>query len=254
MIATSVTDAFDGAPDYDGHARVQQIAATWLADAIVETAPRHARILEIGCGTGFLAEATLDRLAGGDWLMTDIAPGMVARARARFDGRAGVRFAMLDGEMPDLPSEPPFDLVVSGFAAQWFADAPAAFARQFALLRAGGTLLVTTLAAGTFAEWRAAHDAEGLVAGTPAFLSRTALEAIRLDGVVGRIAYRTFEDRHDSTRAFLRGLHAIGAGTPRAGHRPLGPGALRRVARRFEHAGAITSYEVALCRFTKPAA
>ncbi|GAA3258539.1 hypothetical protein GCM10020258_19760 [Sphingomonas yabuuchiae] len=50
----------------------------------------------------------------------------------------------------------------------------------------------------------------------------------------------------------MRALRAIGAGTPREGHHPIPPGAMRRIARRFEAGGAVAAYEVALIEVAAP--
>src|SRR4030095_11003304 len=104
----------------------------------------------------------------------------------------------------------PFDLICSSLAAQWFDDLPTALARLFRLLKPGGSLLVSTLADGTFAEWRAAHEALGLGAGTPDYPDRAALEALRLDCQSGRIEIDRFTSSYESGRDFLRTLRAIG--------------------------------------------
>ena len=60
------------------------------------------------------------------------------------------------------------------------------------------------------------------------------------------------EQRHESAADFMRALRAIGAGTPREGHHPIPPGAMRRIARRFEASGAVAAYEVALIEVAAP--
>jgi malonyl-CoA O-methyltransferase len=198
-------------------------------------------VLEVGCGTGFLTAATLPRLIRPDWLMTDIAPAMLARGMA---AHPGVRGRVMDGEFPDLPDEAPFDLIVSSLAVQWFGDLESGLLRLAGLLAPGGRMLVTTLVAGTFAAWHEAHRAEGFVAGSPAY---PPVEALGWP-----VETRAFEQRHDSAADFIRALRAIGAGTPREGHRPIAPGAMRRIARRFEAEGAVATYEVALIKVPTP--
>ncbi|MFD2580451.1 hypothetical protein ACFSTD_21455 [Novosphingobium colocasiae] len=101
--------------------------------------------------------------------------------------------------------------------------------------------------AGTFPEWRAAHAAEGLKAGTPTFPTIGAFAA--LSGVTVTTALHA--ERHADARGFLHALKDIGAGTARGNHRPLPPAALRRVMRRFEAAGAIATYEVVTCHLQR---
>jgi malonyl-CoA O-methyltransferase len=251
---TAAARAFDRAADYDRHATVQRATAAALAARIAALPlplPPRPKILEIGCGTGFLGAALLPLLPGADWLMTDIAPAMLARAATRFADVPGVRFAVMDGEAPDAAG--PFDLICSSLAAQWFADLPGTLERLSARLAPGGRLAIATLADGSFAEWRAAHRALGLAPGTPDYPSYEALAALRPGGASGDIAMAPIVARHDDAATFLRALKAIGAGTARGDHRPLPPPALRAVMRRFEADGASVTYAIAHCLFERPA-
>jgi malonyl-CoA O-methyltransferase len=246
--------AFDAAAGYDQAAVVQQQVAQALAGHIAALPlPSKARILEVGCGTGFVATATRLPDDGADWLMTDVSPAMVKRARQRFDGLSGYRFAVLDAENPHFePYEAPFDLVCSSLAAQWFEDLPKALERLFLLLKPGGHLLISTLAEGTFAEWRAAHEALGLTAGTPRYPDRARLEGLRLGGQAGRVEIESLTSTYGNGREFLRTLRALGASTPRAGHKPLTPRTLQKVIHAFEEGGARISWDVAFCSFHRP--
>ncbi len=232
-----IAAAFAGASRYDRHAAVQRRVAQALAQRIAAMPlPPAPRVLEIGCGTGFLTEALIAQGFGGEWLVTDLASEMVKRCMARIGEAQGRQFAVLDGEHGQQPAGAPFDLIVSSLTFQWFTDLPAAVARLTGWLAPGGTLAFTTLAGRTFGEWRAAHAAEGLVAGTPQFSDVSAIP--------GAAAVEPLVEHHPSARDFLRTLKAIGAGTPAAGHRPLSPSKMRRVMARFEAQGADVTYEV----------
>ncbi len=235
----TIARAFDRAADYDAYAAIQREAAVRLADRVAALPlPSRPRVLEIGCGTGLLGAALVDRLPGACWRMTDLAPTMVERARSRFTGRPGIHFAVMDGEAPDVPG--PFDLIVSNLAMQWFADPPGSVARLRRMLAPGGWIAFTTMAAGSFAEWRDAHGA--LPAGTPDYPTHDALTATGLD-----VSIETLIERHTDARQFLHSVKGIGAGTPRPGHRPLTPAQLHAVMARFEAAGCVASYVVATC-------
>jgi len=249
-----IAGAFGDARAYDAHAVVQRRVAARLARRIAALPEgERRRVLELGCGTGFLAAALPPLPPGGDWLMTDIAPAMLERSRARFAGRDGFRFALLDAAAPAFAGrEAPFDLICSSLALQWLDDLPGALERLFRLLRPGGRLLIATLAEGTFAEWRAAHADLGLVAGTPEYPAPATLRAIRLDGTAGTIEMARFTCRYPDAAHFLRAVKAIGAGTPRPGHIPLDAATMRAVLRRFDRRGREVSYHVAFCAFTRP--
>jgi malonyl-CoA O-methyltransferase len=254
----SVARAFAGAQDYDHHAQVQRELAQKLARRIAALPlPAEPRLLEIGCGTGFLTQALRDEGLTGDWLVTDLAPAMLERAEARLQSSAApdtgphLTFAQLDGEH-DTPPGGRFDLICASLATQWFANEPAALGRWRQWLAPGGQIMVATLGPGTFGEWRGAHETEGLVPGTLPFTTRAALEALG----PAELIVEHHHERHADARAFLRALRCIGAGTAAPGHKPLSPSELRRVMRRFEGEGAAATYEVVTCRLeraTEPA-
>lgn len=249
-VSSQVARAFAAAADYDAHARVQRLAARELARRIVALPlSKFPRVLEVGCGTGFLTQALRDEGLLGDWLVTDIAPAMLERARARMSDDSGsddgprLTFAQLDGEH-GTPSAGPFDLICASLASQWLAHEPAALARWRGWLAPDGHIMVATLGPGTFAEWRAAHAAEGLIPGTLAFTPLADLQAL---DPAHPFTIERHRDSHADARAFLQSLRAIGAQTAADGHRPLSPRSLHRVMRRFEADGATVSYEVVTC-------
>lgn len=247
-----IAQAFAAAADYDRHAHVQRVVAGALARRITALPlPTRPRVLEIGCGTGFLTQALYEQGLRGDWLVTDVTPAMVERAQARMQDLdpqlPAITFATLNGETASDPGSP-FDLICASLATQWFRDEPATLARWREWLAPDGHLMVATLGPGTFAEWGAAHLEQGLTPGTPAFTPIPALEAL---APAEPLSVEYFEERHSDARAFLHALRAIGAHTASTQHRPLGPAALRRVMRSFEAGGATASYEVVTCHLTR---
>ncbi len=235
---------FDAAAaSYDAAAPVQRAVAQRLAEKIAALPlPRRPRILEIGCGTGFLTAALRQRITGGDWLVTDLSPRMLDACRARIGTGEDIAFRVLDGARIDLdPGR--FDLVCSSLAFQWFDDLGAAIEDVSAILAPGGWLAFSTLAEGTLAEWRQAHADVGLACGAPDHPSCEALEAML--GPRGRVETETMVQAHTGARAFLDDLKAIGAASPAAGHRPLASADLKKVMRRFDEAGSAVRYEIA---------
>ncbi|EJU11521.1 dethiobiotin synthase [Sphingomonas sp. LH128] len=245
-----IRSAFAAAPDYDGHARIQREVATTLAARIAALdLPPAPRVLEIGCGTGFLTSALMAQRIGGDWLVTDIAPEMVERCRAALpasDDRRTLHFATLDGEH-GTPEGAPFDLICSSLAVQWFDDTPAALARLSQWLAPGGHLVVTTLGPRSFHEWRAAHEAEGITPGTPAYPPVEAFATLSPETLLVEDVTET----HLDPRAFVRAVKAIGAGTSAPSHRPLNPAQLRAVMARFAQSGCNVTYEVVTCHLRR---
>lgn len=235
-----IAEAFGRAAAYDAHAGVQQEVARRLALAIGDSdMPPAPRVLEIGCGTGLLGAALMPLLPGADWLMTDLAPAMIARSRARFAGMAAstLAFRVMDGQAPDVPG--PFDLIASSLTFQWFTDLGAALARADRLMAPGGLLAFSTMVAGSFVEWRDAH--QGLPCGLADYPQASELRAMGF--AVQELALPVA----GGGRAFLRHLRGIGADVPREDHRPLSAGQLRRVIARFDSQGGQATYRVALC-------
>ncbi|AKM10724.1 biotin biosynthesis protein [Croceicoccus naphthovorans] len=244
--------AFGQARDYDRHARVQRKVAEALADRIAAlTLPQRPRILEIGCGTGFLTQAMMDRGIDGDWLITDIAPAMVERCRERLGEGPDRRFAVLDGEY-DIPADGGFDLICSSLAMQWFDHHAEGLSRMLDALAQGGHCLFATLGQGTFAEWQAAHEAEGLPVGTRQFPPVAELGAALPDRQAGPVEIEHHVEHHASAIDFLRALKAIGARTPSTGHAPLSAAQMRRVMAHFDASGPAVTYEVVFGHYQRP--
>ncbi|MET0373070.1 MAG: methyltransferase domain-containing protein, partial [Rhizorhabdus sp.] len=227
-----IAAAFGRADRYDEAAGAQRIAADALSKRIAAASLAPApRILELGCGTGFLTRALCDAIGPAHWTISDIAPDMVDRARAALGISADYR--VVDGEAVD-PALGRFDLIASSLAFQWFADLPGAVAALTRRLKPGGLLAFSTMAADGFPEWTEALAAEGLSGGTPAYPDRAALAALAPPGYLADVETADIARQQADARSFLRGLKAIGAGTPAEGYRPLPPAALRRAMARFD--------------------
>ena len=213
---------------YDSASELQRQAAQRLAARVrALPLPPAPRVLEIGCGTGHLTRELLPHL-GGTWVISDMALPMVRTCRQQ--SAALAQCVVMDCEHPAFrPGS--FDLIVSSLTAQWFVDLRATFAALADLLAPGGRIVLATLGADTFAEWRHAHHALGLDAATPEYPEASALmgafpAALHTDVATERIVVPCGDPL-----AFVRGLRAIGADTPRPGVRPLSAGQLRKVLR-----------------------
>ncbi|MHA1164317.1 MAG: methyltransferase domain-containing protein [Alphaproteobacteria bacterium] len=120
------------AQGYEQNASLQAEIAEKLARLLPDL--ERPKVLEIGCGTGFLTRHLLERYPHGDFLITDLVPEMLAVCRTRMEGadKRPCRFAMMDGEAPDCGAG--FDLIALSMTlclrpAPW-ADRNAATARS----------------------------------------------------------------------------------------------------------------------------
>lgn len=140
---------------YDRTVGLQYLMGLWSLLPYLRVPPYPA-VLDAGCGTGSnLLEAA--RLFGPCRLLVgvDLSPQMVAVARSKA-AAAGVPafFLVADAERLPLPAES-FDLIICSGVYHWFEDRSGAI-RQFGrLLRPGGQLALTCVAAPGFQEWMA---------------------------------------------------------------------------------------------------
>lgn len=118
-----------------------------VAADVAASAPRGARILEVGCGPGHLALRLADR--GFDVTAVDLDAGMIARARSNAERRAtrpGKRPSFLVGDAAALPiPDASFDLAVSTLSVHHWADVAAGFREMARALSPGGRALVWDL-------------------------------------------------------------------------------------------------------------
>ncbi len=247
----AVADRFAAAAgSYDEAATLQRLVATRLAARIAAEFRKlriaAPRVLEIGCGTGLLTRALRRHLPRAEIVATDVAPAMLSACRRSCAGDARLRLLAMDGARPAVVGG--FDLVCSSLALQWLPDLDAALRVWGDLLAPAGRLMVATLCDGSLAEWRAAHAGEGVADGG---LALPTLSRLRR---TGRWEAESVVIPHADGLAFLRTLRRVGAGQPAPGHRPLDPGRLRRVLRRFEdEGGARATYKVAYGRIVRSA-
>jgi SAM-dependent methyltransferase len=100
------------------------------------------RVLDVGCGTGWLTRSAGRRTPGGHALGLDIGRPLVERARAlaAAEGSANVAFEQGDAQVHPLPAGG-FDVAVSRFGVMFFADPAAAFGNIGRALAPGGRLV-----------------------------------------------------------------------------------------------------------------
>lgn len=228
----AVADSFGrAAPSYDAAADLQQRVATRLAANV--TLPAGARLLDLGCGTGTHSQALAQRF---EVIALDLAPGMLAHARALHDGPAG----WLCGDAESLPlASASVDGIFSSLAVQWCDNFAAVCAELKRVLRPGGRAWLATLGPQTLHELRAAWrvaDETGVHVND--FAERETIEAaadaagLAIDGWQEAIDTLTYAE----LRSLTRELKALGANNVNSG-RPAGLTGrerLRRFAQAYE--------------------
>jgi len=100
----------------------------------------HGQLLELGGGSGAMAEATAREYPVLQLTVTDIDPAMVRTAQRRLSGRPNV--TVTEADMTDLPFEDgAFDLVVTYLMLHHVIEWSAALTESARVLRPGGILL-----------------------------------------------------------------------------------------------------------------
>lgn len=199
------------------------------------------QVLELGCGTGHLTRELLRRLPEARFVVTDLAPGMIACCGEHLSGidRERVELAVLDAREPSHPGE--VDLLASSAVVQWFPDLASHLRGASRVLRRGGLYAVSGFCRTNFPEL------DSLLSGDPwrfpdppgHFLS-DACRAATESGF--RIVLRE-EDRaelvYPSAMEFLRAIGQAGASrAPRDG-RPLTRELLRRLVGTYDDRFAV---------------
>ena len=131
--------------DWDGagYGHISDLQRTMASNSIAAITVRgDERVLDIGCGDGYVTRLIADRLPNGSVLGIDPSPRMIAAARPSDN----VRFEI--GDVTTMTFDSEFDLAVSFNALHWVHDQPTAYANIAAALRPGGRLIAQFVCVG----------------------------------------------------------------------------------------------------------
>lgn len=235
-------ESYESAAFFQRHTAKKLLAH--LRQKLGDRQPR--RILEVGCGTGFLTQLLREEWPEADILATDIAPHMLEQAQKR--AGSGVSFRIMDVAQPDVTG--PFDMVCGNLVFQWLAHPQDVLNRLNSILQPGGIVGFSTLLDGTFSEWQEACAPDQ--AGTPVYPSADAVQRLRPALCSGVWVTETCVQPFQNAAAFLHHLRQTGAQVPRVGHKTMSISRLKRAMARFDAAGQGISWQVAYGCFQKP--
>ena len=131
---------------YDRDAFVQSHIAETLASYITHHASPPNRLLEIGCGTGFLTRSLQKWSHLSHYFLNDLNED----ARSLF----GDSYHFVSGNAEDCVLPNKLDAIVSASTFQWFHRLPCFFNRAFTLLNSDGILAFSTFGTDHFHELR----------------------------------------------------------------------------------------------------
>ncbi len=209
------------AASYDRHACTQRLMAKGLLALAGSDIVRAGRILEIGCGTGYLTQLLRQLNVAAPLVALDLDEALVAAARRRLGNGSGVSWLVADGEAlgPGV-----FDLIIANAAFQWLTCPADTLSAYFQSLNPGGTLAFSTLGPRTFQELAASLQLAADCWGQRAALSIPAQCFLDQEGWSGLLTRAGFTDprlrqevvtaNFPSVRHFLKALQATGATNP----------------------------------------
>ncbi len=210
------------ARSYDRHACMQRLMAHGLVAVAQEAMGRARRILEIGCGTGYLTQLIRQVNKEAGLVALDLDASLVETARRRLGADTGVEWLVADGEIP-LRGE--YDLIIANATFQWFTRPAATLANYYQSLAPGGSLSFSTLGPGTFQELAGAlaQASRGLnLPLSPRIPAQDFGDRDTWSNRLSRAGFRQVQLAREmvtttfpSVREFLKALQATGATNPR---------------------------------------
>lgn len=205
------------APHYDDFAQLQRTVADCLLEKSKLTA-LQGRVLDIGCGTGYLT-AQLQMLGGYQQLIAlDMALPMLQKARQRLN--APLSYVCADAEA--LPFQAAtFDCILSSLALQWCQQLPDTLRDFRRILKPQGSLRFATFGAETLKELKSAWAAVDDYRHINDFYTPQQLQALLppAEWQHVRIENQLFASEYASVALLLRELKGLGAQRVGAGRK-----------------------------------
>ncbi len=259
-----IAKSFAGAAHtYDASAALQKEVARDLLNfgmpVIEHSLGDHSRVLDLGCGTGYITQQLVDTQGGCSHqsiVALDIAEPMVKLTRSRHDCMA------LTADAEFLPlADDCFRAVISSLAVQWFSDLSFVVKEAARVLDADGYFLFSTLGPQTLIELKTSWASVNGFQHVNEFKSVEDVEqeVIQSGLLIERIESFTKVMFYPEVLPILRDLKAIGAHNMNAGQNPglTSAGQFRALESRYEQyrneAGMLpVSYDVILVVAKKP--
>lgn len=233
-----VAAAFDrAARDYDALAEFQGTVADRLLQRLDYMRLAPETILDLGSGTGRAARMLAKRYPGARIIESDLAFGMLRRARGL--GRWFRRRTAVCADAELLPfADASVDLAFSSLMLQWCNDPANVFAELERVLRPGGLLIFSTLGPDTLRELRESWATADGDVHVNAFIDMHDLGDALVRTGLGEpvMEAERFTLTYGDGHALMRDLKSLGARNANAGRRRTltGKGRLRDMLRAYE--------------------
>jgi malonyl-CoA O-methyltransferase len=183
--------------------------------SILTTDRQPKRVLDIGCGTGYLTRRLAERWPQAWVEGVDFASGMIDQARRRVDRAGRPRFTLADATtFEGTPPHASYDCLVSASSLQWMPPLGRTLGHVSRLVRPGGHFAFAVLLDETLRELHASEAA--VVPGIPQAVALPSASEVGAGLAAGGfVCAESFVDDHivhaPSAATLLRNLHDVGA-------------------------------------------
>lgn len=201
------------AQEYDQYANLQKEIVKELISKIII---KPERILDLGCGTGFVALELAEKYPLAEIYASDISKGMIeeAQKKAIQKNQKNIIYKIEDMEFPEYPEES-FDLIISNASLQWANHLPATFARLYKILKPEGCLLFSIFGEKSLRELRKSAKC---AFGRKYNYEQTFPTEVELEEYLKKVGFSSLEVKsilikryYDSVQYLLKALKHIGA-------------------------------------------
>ncbi|MCI0763271.1 malonyl-ACP O-methyltransferase BioC [Bacillus sp. TL12] len=239
---TLLQKRFNGAAvSYDQYASVQKKMAQQLLSIMKKHYHKMSsiRILELGCGTGYLTEQLAVFFPNAEIIAIDFAESMIAVAKTR-NHVESVTFRCEDIEHLTLSES--FDVIISSATFQWLNDLQITLKNLYRYLFEGGLLLFSTFGEQTFQElhtaFQSAKEEKNIQSSSSVgqrFLMREQLQDV-CESITGdvHVSETCYIEKFATVREFLQSIRKVGATNSNAESYCQSPSIFRTMLRIYE--------------------
>ncbi|MBC6974331.1 malonyl-ACP O-methyltransferase BioC [Bacillus sp. Xin] len=239
---TLLQKRFNGAAvSYDQYASVQKKMAQQLLSIMKKHYHKMSsiRILELGCGTGYLTEQLAVSFPNAEIIAIDFAESMIAVAKTR-NHVESVTFRCEDIEHLALSES--FDVIISSATFQWLNDLQITLKNLYRYLFEGGLLLFSTFGEQTFQElhtaFQIAKEEKNIQSSSSVgqrFLMREQLQDV-CESITGDVdvSETCYIEKFATVREFLQSIRKVGATNSNAESYCQSPSIFRAMLRIYE--------------------
>ena len=170
------------------------------------------KVVDIGCGTGFLTEELNKGSVIQQLIAVDIAFSMLQRTRTRLEKIETTQYLCADAEYLPLVNQS-VDHIVSNLALQWCQNLSVVFSGFNKALRKDGKLMFSTFGPATLQELKLAWSAVDSYGHVNEFYSAEQLSVFLQQAGFNNVQLetRSYQSEYPSVMALMRELKGIGA-------------------------------------------